>query len=130
MSDSLTLTDTAKLTAEIWTACKRLQPLHSVRKMGKVPRRTGTSRRRMNSGPPQVTRTHWVVQGDVLLIYLTALMKKLSVLDRLLTPAILVCMVVGVLIGNYVPGVQAAFDTARFQSVSARKLLSLRASPP
>ena len=40
-------------------------------------------------------------------------MKKLSVLDRLLTPAILVCMVVGVLIGNYVPGVQAAFDTAR-----------------
>ncbi|KAI1794104.1 arsenical-resistance protein ACR3 [Ganoderma leucocontextum] len=46
-------------------------------------------------------------------------MRKLGVLDRLLTPAILVCMVVGVLIGNYVPGVQAAFDTARFQSVSA-----------
>ncbi|KAI0328619.1 arsenical-resistance protein ACR3 [Cubamyces sp. BRFM 1775] len=46
-------------------------------------------------------------------------MKKLSILDRLLTPAILLCMVAGVLIGNYVPGVQAAFDTARFQSVSA-----------
>ncbi|TFK93741.1 arsenical-resistance protein ACR3 [Polyporus arcularius HHB13444] len=28
-------------------------------------------------------------------------------------------MIVGVLIGNFVPGVQAAFDTARFQSVSA-----------
>lgn len=52
-------------------------------------------------------------------------MKKLGILDRLLTPAILVCMVVGVLIGNYVPGVQAAFDTARFQSVSARKYFAL-----
>ncbi|KAI0675279.1 arsenical-resistance protein [Trametes maxima] len=49
----------------------------------------------------------------------TALMKKLSILDRLLTPAILLCMVAGVLIGNYVHGVQQAFDTARFQSVSA-----------
>ncbi|KAI0703383.1 sodium bile acid symporter family-domain-containing protein [Cerioporus squamosus] len=48
-----------------------------------------------------------------------ALVKKLSVLDRLLTPAILICMIVGVLIGNFVSGVQAAFDTARFQSVSA-----------
>ncbi|KAI0645666.1 sodium bile acid symporter family-domain-containing protein [Trametes meyenii] len=48
-----------------------------------------------------------------------ALMKKLSILDRMLTPAILLCMVAGVLIGNYVPGVQQAFDTARFQSVSA-----------
>ncbi|KAH9892551.1 sodium bile acid symporter family-domain-containing protein [Cubamyces lactineus] len=50
---------------------------------------------------------------------IVALVKKLSILDRLLTPAILLCMVAGVLIGNYVPGVQAAFDTARFQSVSA-----------
>ncbi|KAL1939819.1 hypothetical protein VTO73DRAFT_9519 [Trametes versicolor] len=48
-----------------------------------------------------------------------ALMKKLGILDRLLTPAILLCMIAGVLIGNYVPGVQEAFDTARFQSVSA-----------
>ncbi|RPD59888.1 arsenical-resistance protein ACR3, partial [Lentinus tigrinus ALCF2SS1-6] len=46
-------------------------------------------------------------------------MKKLGILDRLLTPAILICMIIGVLIGNFVPGVQAAFDTARFQSVSA-----------
>ncbi|KAH9913903.1 arsenical-resistance protein [Epithele typhae] len=49
----------------------------------------------------------------------SALMKKLGILDRLLSPAILICMVVGVLIGNFVPGVQEAFDTARFQSVSA-----------
>ncbi|KAI0743474.1 arsenical-resistance protein [Daedaleopsis nitida] len=49
----------------------------------------------------------------------TALMKRLSILDRLLTPAILVCMIVGVVIGNFAPGVQEAFDTARFQSVSA-----------
>ncbi|TBU26711.1 sodium bile acid symporter family-domain-containing protein, partial [Dichomitus squalens] len=48
-----------------------------------------------------------------------ALLNKLSILDRLLTPAILVCMVVGVLIGNYVPGVEAAFSIAQFQSVSA-----------
>ncbi|EJF59410.1 arsenical-resistance protein [Dichomitus squalens LYAD-421 SS1] len=48
-----------------------------------------------------------------------ALLNKLSILDRLLTPAILVCMVVGVLIGNYLPGVQAAFSIAQFQSVSA-----------
>ncbi|KAM5532850.1 hypothetical protein V8D89_013491 [Ganoderma adspersum] len=54
-----------------------------------------------------------------------ALMRKLGILDRLLTPAILVCMVVGVLIGNYVPGVQAAFDTARFQSVSARLIVMM-----
>ncbi|KAI0745817.1 arsenical-resistance protein ACR3 [Earliella scabrosa] len=48
-----------------------------------------------------------------------ALLKKLSILDRLLTPAILLCMIGGVLIGNFVPGVQDAFDTARFHSVSA-----------
>ncbi|KAI0630326.1 sodium bile acid symporter family-domain-containing protein [Trametes polyzona] len=47
------------------------------------------------------------------------LVKRLSILDRLLTPAILLCMIAGVLIGNFVPGVQDAFDTARFQSVSA-----------
>ncbi|KAH9858754.1 sodium bile acid symporter family-domain-containing protein [Lenzites betulinus] len=49
----------------------------------------------------------------------TVLIKKLGILDRLLTPAILLCMIAGVLIGNFVPGVQEAFDTARFQSVSA-----------
>ncbi|KAI0358402.1 arsenical-resistance protein ACR3 [Trametes cingulata] len=46
-------------------------------------------------------------------------MDKLSILDRLLTPAILLCMIAGVLMGNFVPGVQAAFDTAQIQGVSA-----------
>lgn len=48
------------------------------------------------------------------------LIKKLSLTDKLLTPAILLAMIVGVIIGEFVPGVQPAFDTARFASVSAR----------
>jgi len=47
--------------------------------------------------------------------------KKLSILDRLLTPAILVCMVLGVVIGEFAPHVQKSFDTARFDSVSVRE---------
>ncbi|KAG1763676.1 sodium bile acid symporter family-domain-containing protein [Suillus occidentalis] len=46
------------------------------------------------------------------------LFQKLSILDRLLTPAILVCMIVGVVIGEFAPGVQQAFDTVKFYSVS------------
>jgi hypothetical protein len=49
------------------------------------------------------------------------LFKKLSILDRLLSPAILFVMVIGVVIGEFVPNVQKAFDTARFDSVSIRK---------
>lgn len=57
--------------------------------------------------------------------------KRLSILDRLLTPAILVTMIVGVLIGEYVPTVQAAFDTARFEGVSSRAYsYVLRGSSP
>ncbi|TFK54314.1 arsenical-resistance protein ACR3 [Heliocybe sulcata] len=44
---------------------------------------------------------------------------QLSLLDRLLTPAILFCMVIGVIIGEYAPNVQDAFDTATFHDVSA-----------
>ncbi|KAI0958845.1 hypothetical protein AcV7_004546 [Taiwanofungus camphoratus] len=46
------------------------------------------------------------------------LIKKLSLTDKLLTPAILLAMIVGVIIGEFVPNVQPAFDTARFASVS------------
>jgi len=46
------------------------------------------------------------------------LFNKLSILDRLLSPAILFVMVVGVVVGEFVPNVQKAFDTARFDSVS------------
>ncbi|KAH8084865.1 sodium bile acid symporter family-domain-containing protein [Cristinia sonorae] len=48
----------------------------------------------------------------------TALIKRLSLLDRLLTPTILVCMIVGVVIGEFVPNVQKAFDTVSFNHVS------------
>ncbi|KAH9990653.1 sodium bile acid symporter family-domain-containing protein [Russula compacta] len=46
------------------------------------------------------------------------LFKKLSIVDRLLTPAILVAMIIGVVIGEFAPNVQHAFDTIRFDSVS------------
>ncbi|KAF5345712.1 hypothetical protein D9758_013063 [Tetrapyrgos nigripes] len=44
--------------------------------------------------------------------------QKLSFQDRLLTPIILVFMILGVVIGNFVPDVQSAFDTVRFKNVS------------
>lgn len=50
--------------------------------------------------------------------------KELSLLDRLLTPIILLAMVVGVLIGVFVPGVQKAFDTVSLNGVSVRELNS------
>lgn len=47
-----------------------------------------------------------------------ALFKELSILDRLLTLAILMAMIIGVIIGEFAPDVQHAFDTARFDNVS------------
>jgi ACR3 family arsenite transporter len=52
---------------------------------------------------------------------LSVLFQRLGILDRLLTPLILISMVVGVLIGEFVPGVQSAFDTVQFDSVSVRE---------
>ncbi|KAI3608071.1 putative arsenite efflux transporter [Moniliophthora roreri] len=46
------------------------------------------------------------------------LVSQLGIFDRLLTPTILVCMVIGVVLGNYVPEVRNAFDTVRFHNVS------------
>ncbi|KAJ7152647.1 sodium bile acid symporter family-domain-containing protein [Mycena crocata] len=45
--------------------------------------------------------------------------------DRLLTPAVLLAMIVGVLIGEYVPSVQDAFNTARFDNVSVPIVIGL-----
>lgn len=45
-------------------------------------------------------------------------MRQLSFLDRFLVVWILLAMIVGVLIGYYVPGVQEAFSTVQFGSVS------------
>ena len=52
---------------------------------------------------------------------LIAIFTKLGILDRLLTPAILICMILGVVIGEFAPHVQQSFNTARFDSVSVRK---------
>ena len=41
-------------------------------------------------------------------------------MDRLLTPLILICMIIGVAVGACVNGVQDAFDTIRFHDVSVR----------
>jgi len=46
------------------------------------------------------------------------LFKRLSILDRLLTPLIILTMIIGVIIGEFVPHVQQAFDTVRFDTVS------------
>ncbi|TFK25533.1 arsenical-resistance protein ACR3 [Coprinopsis marcescibilis] len=44
--------------------------------------------------------------------------QELSLLDRLLTPLIIVTMIIGVVLGNYVPQIKVALDTAKFQNVS------------
>lgn len=49
----------------------------------------------------------------------------MSLVDRLLTPTILVCMIIGVVIGEFVPNVQEAFDTVKLKGVSVRE-----SSPP
>lgn len=54
-----------------------------------------------------------------------ALFKKLGVFDRLLTPLILLSMILGILIGVFVPTVQKSFDTVRFYSVSVPIALGL-----
>jgi len=54
-------------------------------------------------------------------VHLLAIFKELGILDRLLTPAILIAMIVGVVIGEFVPNVQNAFNTATFNGVSARE---------
>lgn len=48
-----------------------------------------------------------------------AIFQELGVLDRLLTPLILIFMIVGVVIGQYAPQVKDALDTVKFYGVSA-----------
>lgn len=52
--------------------------------------------------------------------YFLELFKRLSIFDRLLSPLIILAMIIGVLIGEFTPHVQQAFDTVRFNSVSVR----------
>lgn len=58
--------------------------------------------------------------GSLILTERIAIFRKLSILDRLLTPAIILCMILGVIIGEFVPRIQEAFDTAQFRGVSFR----------
>ncbi|KAF9555206.1 arsenical-resistance protein ACR3 [Agrocybe pediades] len=44
--------------------------------------------------------------------------KELSIMDKMLTPLVLLSMIIGVIIGEFVPRVREALDTAKFQSVS------------
>jgi hypothetical protein len=55
--------------------------------------------------------------------------KNLGLLDKLLTPLILLCMIGGVLIGVYVPNVQQKFDTVHFNGVSLRGCSSVVLKP-
>ncbi|KAI7856352.1 arsenical-resistance protein [Circinella umbellata] len=50
--------------------------------------------------------------------FILALLRQLSFLDRFLVLWILLAMIMGVLIGYYVPGVQQSFETVQFASVS------------
>ncbi|KAJ2931316.1 hypothetical protein H1R20_g5867, partial [Candolleomyces eurysporus] len=47
-----------------------------------------------------------------------AIFQELGILDRLLTPIILIFMVVGVIIGRYAPQIKDALDTIKFNGVS------------
>ncbi|KAJ3513440.1 hypothetical protein NLJ89_g2944 [Agrocybe chaxingu] len=44
--------------------------------------------------------------------------KELSILDKLLTPFVFISMIVGIIIGEFAPGVRDALDTAKFVGVS------------
>ena len=52
-----------------------------------------------------------------------ALVKGLSILDRFLALLVLLAMILGVIIGVYAPGAQAAFSGAEFAHTSVRKSL-------
>ena len=54
--------------------------------------------------------------------YHIAIFKELGLLDRLLTPLIILFMIIGVVIGEFAPHIRDAFDTVRFDSVSVRAL--------
>lgn len=50
-----------------------------------------------------------------------SILTALSILDKLLTPLILLAMILGVVIGEFAPHVQAAFSGRDFNGVSIRE---------
>jgi ACR3 family arsenite transporter len=54
----------------------------------------------------------------------TELLTSLSILDRFLAILVLLAMIIGVIIGVYAPGVQKAFNGAKFAGTSVRKSLA------
>lgn len=54
--------------------------------------------------------------------YHIAIFKELGLLDRLLTPLIILFMIIGVVIGEFAPHIRDAFDTVNFDNVSVRAL--------
>lgn len=55
------------------------------------------------------------------LLMASALIKGLSILDRFLALLVLIAMILGVVIGVYAPGAQAAFSGAEFAHTSVRE---------
>ncbi|KAG6824625.1 hypothetical protein H0H92_006314 [Tricholoma furcatifolium] len=47
-----------------------------------------------------------------------AVFKQLGLLDKLLSPLIIATMIIGVVLGEYVPSIQPAFDTVRFDTIA------------
>jgi len=54
--------------------------------------------------------------------YRIAIFKELGLLDKLLTPLIILFMIIGVVIGEFAPQIRDAFDTVQFDNVSVRAL--------
>ena len=52
--------------------------------------------------------------------------KKLGILDKLLSPLIILFMILGVVIGEFSPHVQKAFDAIDFHGVSVRESIPVR----
>ncbi|KAF8909648.1 sodium bile acid symporter family-domain-containing protein [Gymnopilus junonius] len=67
---------------------------------------------------PVMDREHETLAPSGKLYRARLLFKKLGILDRLLSPLIILFMIIGVIIGEFAPSIQQAFDTVRFHSVS------------
>ncbi len=85
------------------------------------------SSEQVESGAQELPSRGTYNTGCILLVYriseldVAGIFLGLSIQDRLLSPLIIMVMIVGVVIGEFCPNVQQAFDTVRFDSVSVRQ---------